>query len=285
MQIEFPDFSAPIPQSILEQPWKKLEHALARQSISKDINFIWPILAIGDSLIANQLYSQKPLAYTNDAIAKIQENPPFQNCKDGLILNIGTARYFPPLEHISFDLIGKAADFSIRNALEPQRLIKGFNLGKELIKDKRNKLVYLSDVGAGNDLCAESVLHFLYRTNTLPEAIKAAKSAASNDVQHPFSVVEKYGNYQIPFFIGLLMRGIENECYFILEGWSATTAYAIITIMFPRAAEFCSLASPLPSAVLQEVYKQQGWSFLEKENPNHERASFFDGIMKKIGLD
>ncbi|MBI1183609.1 hypothetical protein GC194_05030 [bacterium] len=295
MKLEAPFDHAPQLTTFAHAPllWNQIYQQLRLRNITAESLVFQSFMLFGDQGIANSEYSLKPKNYTLDLVLKADSGQLFTTNQEVYCFDISVDRYFESLDLVETIKIGRAQNFLLGNALEPHRLLAAIDKGKELVSPLHNSPIYLTDAGAGNDLCCEALIKSLYSCTASLAHVVAANKATLNknydriaiDDPHPFSHLERFGGYETATLVGMLVAGIEQGNLMFVEGWSAIAAAAVVLKMFPQAAPHIVFVAIEQHGVLAEFVNQLAINSIFSHMAPTENAFYLqatEGLLRQI---
>lgn len=254
------------------------------------------IVLLADHGIADTVYSRKSKNYSFAQTIAASEGS--YGDFDGaemvpLFHDVAVDRYWPELDKVmNFKVARGTNNFLTGNALEPARLMEAVNYGAGLVGDfKEGVVLYLSDLGAGNDIASEALLSKLNYGNGMfstvnPSELFDFKMKFGNiDIEpdHPFNYLERCGGYETAVSFGILHKAFEKGILTIIDGWAAMAAFALTLKFQPSIKEHVLLGSAFKGSAASDFIEQNSLRPLSSKSNDLDGGKQFLEIQELVG--
>jgi len=244
-------------------------HLLARHAQKPPT--VQAIVLLADHGIADTAYSRKSKNYTFAQTIAASEGSygDLEGAEtEPLFHDVAVDRYWPQLDKVlNFKVARGSNNFLNGNALEPQRLLEAVNYGAAIVHElEENTLLYLCDLGAGNDIAAEALLSSLgYDTGVFDTVnpselidFRVKLGKVNIDPSHPFNYLERFGGYDTAVSFGILHKALEKGMLTIVDGWAAFAAFALSLKFQPSNRDHALLGSSFIGSTADAFIQQCG---------------------------
>ncbi|MBI3141315.1 MAG: nicotinate-nucleotide--dimethylbenzimidazole phosphoribosyltransferase [Bacteroidetes bacterium] len=247
------------------------------------------LVTLCDHGIGSSAYSRKPHQYTWTMAIRASEGLLPISSQVASVFNVGMSRYFEQLGHVTHGKIGKTLDLLAGDALEPPRMLRGMALGKEQMELIDSPVVYLSDIGSGNDLSAESLVYRLSGNPLVELASPKSQHAEFKDLisqieiqgTHAFDYLLRLGGYDTAFCFGAITAAAQQGKLVFVEGWSSIAALVLAHKMFPAILDHVWIVSPIQCPVFEYIIQEYPFKVLFKE-PSPFEGGFFAPHVRQV---
>ena len=264
-------------------------HLAARYS--GQLPTVQALILLADHGVADTAYSRKSKNYTFAQTIAASEGSfgDFEGAEIAPIFyDIAVDRYWPELDKVvNLKIARGTANFLSRNALEPQRLMDAVAYGAGVVDGfMENTVLYLCDLGAGNDMASEAMLSSLSYGNGAFATVNAAElldfklkfGTIDIDQSHPYNYLERFGGYDTAVYFGMMHSALEKGTLMLIDGWAALAAFALTMKFQPGIKEHVLLGSSFIGSIATDFMQQHGLQ------PLCEAANDLDGGKQFIEL-
>lgn len=288
----------------LAQALQKVQHLTSQQTLGAHLLTryalaepqLQALVVLADHGIADTLYSRKSKTYTFAQTIASSEGAIewLEHAKvPPIYYDISVDRYWPMLEGVVNQKIARGTtNFLKKNALEPQRLMQALSFGAGLVEDLApESVLYLCDLGAGNDIACEALLQSVWNTKGSFASVNASElldftlkysALETVDPSHPLNYLERFGGYDTAVYFGVLHRARERGLLVVVDGWAALAAFALSLRFQPDTGQHALMGSSFSGSIAANFFAAEGIEPLSSEVNDIDGGQQFHELQKLL---